>query len=221
MKKIIFSILLISLLLVGCNETDTNRETTKVTKEEKVTTVEKRTTENITTSEVGTTSEVAEENTTSEISEDSSSEKTTLLLESENIGLYSGIVDKEVNDITRTFYTFEPNYAQMFDGARCGNYVTNLGNGGSVKWDIDLVQGGSYILWIEYSSAEDLYVDVAVNDINLGSLNCKATGSWYNSNNGVRLSITLNAGRNTVVLSNNSAPAPNIDWIGISRLETK
>ena len=102
------------------------------------------------------------------------------------------------------------------DARTSGHYVGYVGNGGEIHFDKVISEnGGNYTLKIMYYTQEDRQICVKVNDAEAVTLDCISNGSWNSDMGTISLDITLNAGTNTISLLNDSAYAPNIDYIEV------
>lgn len=205
MKKKILSLLLITILsftLVACDENDnhksTSNETTTKLENEANTVIssntEKETTENATSSHIS---------------------------EHDNISKYDVLEYRKIEGLNRAFYVFTPLQAECINGAKNSvNYVTYLGNGSSAEWDIDVKLDGEYVLWVEYNTAEIRDVEIMVNNKTLEKIECTISGGWNEGNTkGFAKNIRLEKGTNTIKLYNDNEYAPDIAWIGVSRID--
>lgn len=102
------------------------------------------------------------------------------------------------------------------DARTSGHYVGYVGNGGEIHFDKVISEnGGNYTLKIMYYTQEDRQICVKVNDAEVVTLDCKSNGSWNSDMGTISLDITLNSGTNIISLLNDSAYAPNIDYIEV------
>lgn len=95
-----------------------------------------------------------------------------------------------------------------------GHYVGYVGNGGEIHFDEVISEnGGNYTLKIIYYTKEDRQIFVKVNEADIITLDCKSNGSWDSNAGTISIDIVLNKGINKISLLNDSAYAPNIDYI--------
>ena len=210
MNRKILSTIIATLLISSLTACGQNNNKKSVTNSQTTSTI----TENTTTE---TTSEVADKDVVDDTSTIENS--TENISEHDNVLKYSVLAYRETMDKERAFYVFEPAQAKMSNGARTGSYVTYLGNGGTAEWTVEVKQKGSYMLWVEYCTAEDREVDITVNGNKIDTVMCESTGKWFDNNSGFAILITLDKGKNSIMLSNEDEYAPNVDWIGISRVD--
>ena len=106
------------------------------------------------------------------------------------------------------------------DKADCGAYAGWLGNDPAnyMVWrDIHSFEGGKYRLSIYYASSESRNLDAYVNGELVRSFKNLNSGSWSDGFKAATVNITLKPGRNTIRLANDTAFAPNIDYILLRR----
>ena len=97
---------------------------------------------------------------------------------------------------------------------RCsgGKRVGYVGNGNSLSFNFDAEQEGIYELTIYYMTIGGRTLEIKVNETDNYSFNCPSSGSWDGTNIGnISVDITLQAGRNSIVVGNASGNAPNLD----------
>ena len=107
--------------------------------------------------------------------------------------------------------------AAVVNAAACSNgqYVGNVGgaNGASATLNVNVPTGGQRTLRVYYATAQARDLAVIVNG-NTYTVNCPGTGDWGTPGNPVEITVNLNSGNNTIVLTGvNGAYAPNLDRI--------
>lgn len=208
------TLLTASLLLTLISITACNDDTINKVKEPKTTGSEVES-----TSETESTSK--EEETTlkseTETSTDNNKED-NIISEHDNIIDYDTLQNSNIMGKERAFYIFDASHAIRNNGARGTGYVSYLGSGGTAEWEINVQLDGFYILWIEYCTEAEREVDISINKDTPVIMKCEPTGSWFGDSKGIYKLIKLNSGKNSIILSNEDAYAPNIDFIGISRV---
>jgi len=97
--------------------------------------------------------------------------------------------------------------------------VGDIGNGGILQFNaVSVSRSGSYTLTISYVDADaGRSADVSINGGSAKSLSFHGTndGNW-NEVQSKSLTVQLTAGNNTILFSNPSANAPDIDQITVS-----
>lgn len=208
-KTLLTAALLLTLIsITACNDDTINK-----VKEPKTT---GNKTEQL--SELESTSKEEETTLDSEIEVSTDNEEDTdNISEHENIIGYDTLQNSNIIGEERVFYIFDASHAIRNNGAGGNGHVSYLGSGGTAEWKINVQLDGFYFLWIEYCTQEEREVDISINGSAPVIMKCEPTGSWFGDSKGVYKLVKLNSGENSILLSNEDAYAPNIDFIGISR----
>jgi hypothetical protein len=101
-------------------------------------------------------------------------------------------------------------------GSDCsgGVRVEQIGRGGTLQYNnVDKSNAGDYSLTIYYTSGSgNRVLYMSVNSGSAITVNFSATGSWHTVGT-LSITVSLNAGNNTIMFSNSSARGPDIDKI--------
>ncbi len=134
-------------------------------------------------------------------------------------------VSDEEEDIVETspgagyeYTMYEAEKAAIGGGATNeGHMVGWLGGAAYVQFDnIEVADAGTYYLEVWYMTGEDRDMYFSVNGGESTVVKCPASGD-YNSNPAcVYVKVELNAGDNTIKITNPNGYAPNLDKIGVS-----
>jgi alpha-glucosidase len=103
-------------------------------------------------------------------------------------------------------------------GASGGQVVGDVGNGSANYLQFNGVNApsaGSYSVVISYISGENRTASMSVNGGSATTVSFPNTGSWTTVGT-VTVTITFNAGNNTIRFTNSSAYAPDFDKIGVT-----
>ena len=116
------------------------------------------------------------------------------------------------------YSVYEAENAKVANGATIeGSYVGWLGGGSTLTLEnITVEEAGKYYLMLQYMTGEDRNVEVSVNGGEKIAVACPSSGDYFSNPAVVYLEVELQAGANTIELSNASGYAPNIDSIGVS-----
>ncbi len=150
----------------------------------------------------------------------------------DRISISKTTVDKEVtvsdeavdNSNSAPGAAYEYNVYEAED-AEIANGATNettlvgwIGGNSYVSFnEINVAEAGKYYLRIAYMTGADRQFAVSVNDGENVFVDCPSSGDYYSNPAYVYLVVELNAGVNTIKLSNPNGDAPNLDAIGISK----
>ena len=97
-----------------------------------------------------------------------------------------------------------------------GKYVGFIAGNKTLSFNYNAPKAGNYTLGIDYMTYVNRDVVVTVNG-NAQTVTCTATGTWEGISHDVKTAtVALNAGQNTIVLSNPNGDAPNIDKITLN-----
>jgi hypothetical protein len=99
-----------------------------------------------------------------------------------------------------------------------GQKVGYIGNGGTLTVNgVTVAAAGTYDLTISYLDGDaGRSADISVNGGSPTLVSFPGTGSFNNTEAGYTLPVTLNAGANTVTISNPTAYAPDVDRIAVA-----
>ena len=147
--------------------------------------------------------------------------------------IYTAVAEQRLE---RTLYeaetAFNGAYQEIDWAQRCASYDENAkasggisvgwvgsSNANSLEWrNVYSQYGGLYRLTIGFFSAESRSMQISVNGTRVKNLTSLNSGGWERL--GTRsLEIRLEAGQNTITLSNSSAWMPNMDYIQLECLE--
>lgn len=231
-KSIITVMLLISIMTTTACGDDTSSKATGSEKSESKTVEQSKETGEKKTDVTEKNTEITEGNTESETTvvdntevettgsdkKDEEKETTVDIQESANLSRYDSKLTSCPAGEELSFYIFDATQAIRENGAGGSGYVSYLGSGGTAEWKINAQIEGYYYLWIEYSTLEARELDFTINGGITNRIECEPTGSWFNESKGYYTIIRLNVGENSILLSNDDAYAPNIDFIGLCRV---
>ena len=109
--------------------------------------------------------------------------------------------------------------ASVSDGMMCsgGKKVGFVGNGSfnSVTHTVTVDKAGEYELLVYYCTGEERGINIVVNDSDRYELT-GLTGAGFDMPDAASITVTLNAGENTIKLTRNSGYAPDLDMIAVS-----
>lgn len=134
-------------------------------------------------------------------------------------------VSDETVDVTNehpgskyTYTDYEAENAIIAAGATNeGTLVGWIGGNSYVLFDnVEVAEAGTYYLRIQYMTGADRQFAVSVNGGENQMVDCPSSGDYYSNPAVVYLEVELQAGVNTIKLSNPFGDAPNLDKIGIS-----
>lgn len=102
-------------------------------------------------------------------------------------------------------------------GEQCsgGKYVGNVGNGdAAVQYTVNAAEAGTVNMVLGYATGETRNVQVKVNGGAAQTVSCPNSGGW-GVPGFVTVSVTLVEGENTIWIGNETAYAPNLDYIDL------
>lgn len=109
--------------------------------------------------------------------------------------------------------------ASVSDGMMCsgGKKVGYVGNGSfnSVTHTVTVDEAGEYELLVYYCTGEERGINIVVNDADRYEMT-GLSGAGFDMPSTASITISLNAGENTIKLTRNSGYAPDLDMIAVS-----
>ena len=109
--------------------------------------------------------------------------------------------------------------ASVSDGMMCsgGKKVGYVGNGSfnSVTHTVTVDEAGEYELLVYYCTGEERGINIVVNDTDRYEMT-GLSGAGFDMPDAASITISLNAGENTIKLTRNSGYAPDLDMIAVS-----
>lgn len=109
--------------------------------------------------------------------------------------------------------------ASVSDGMMCsgGKKVGFVGNGSfnSVTHTVTVDEAGEYELLVYYCTGEERGINIVVNDTDRYEMT-GLSGAGFDMPSTASITISLNAGENTIKLTRNSGYAPDLDMIAVS-----
>lgn len=109
--------------------------------------------------------------------------------------------------------------ASVSDGMMCsgGKKVGYVGNGSfnSVTHTVTVDEAGEYELLVYYCTGEERGINIVVNDTDRYEMT-GLSGAGFDMPDTASITISLNAGENTIKLTRNSGYAPDLDMIAVS-----
>lgn len=109
--------------------------------------------------------------------------------------------------------------ASVSDGMMCsgGKKVGFVGNGSfnSVTHTVTVDEAGEYELLVYYCTGEERGINIVVNDADRYEMT-GLSGAGFDMPSTASITISLNAGENTIKLTRNSGYAPDLDMIAVS-----
>lgn len=109
--------------------------------------------------------------------------------------------------------------ASVSDGMMCsgGKKVGYVGNGSfnSVTHTVTVDEAGEYELLVYYCTGEERGINIVVNDTDRYEMT-GLSGAGFDMPSTASITISLNAGENTIKLTRNSGYAPDLDMIAVS-----
>ena len=109
--------------------------------------------------------------------------------------------------------------ASVSDGMMCsgGKKVGFVGNGSfnSVTHTVTVDEAGEYELLVYYCTGEERGINIVVNDTDRYEMT-GLSGAGFDMPDTASITISLNAGENTIKLTRNSGYAPDLDMIAVS-----
>ena len=102
----------------------------------------------------------------------------------------------------------------MCSGGKKVGYVGN-GSFNSVTHTVTVDEAGEYELLVYYCTGEERGINIVVNDTDRYEMT-GLSGAGFDMPSTASITISLNAGENTIKLTRNSGYAPDLDMIAVS-----